>query len=269
IDLRYTGSERPIIVFGDVVRVEQIVWNLLSNAIKFTAAGGVIAVRLFEQGGEAVLEVADNGRGISPRFLPSVFDMFRQEEGYRTRREGGLGLGLGLVRELVQMQGGTVRAESPGAGRGATFTVRLPIHARSDFAALDTPPDDEQPLAGLRILLVDDSADALETFAMVLSAEGAIVTCAASASAALSCCKEASFDLIVSDIGMPEMDGTQLIALLRREPSTATTPAIALTGYGRPQDIEASMAAGFTAHLLKPVDLANFRRVARRLVPKT
>ena len=261
----YEAPEEPIYVHADVVRIEQVVMNLLSNALKFTASGGRIEVRLFQADEEAVLQVIDNGRGIAPAFLSHVFGMFEQEERGASRREGGLGIGLGLARELVMLHGGQIDAASAGAGLGSTFTLRLPIHKRSDFAPLDETPEVTNPLQGLRILVVDDDPDGIETFGMLLGIEGAKVTAARSGADAMRLCETNSFDLIISDIGMPMMDGSQLIATLRRRPTTERVPAIALTGYGRPKDVQAALAAGFTAHLTKPVDMARLRQLAREL----
>lgn len=263
-----TGFDKPLLVFADVVRVEQIVWNLLSNAIKFTAAGGAIAISVRQDGDAALIEVKDNGRGIAADFLPHVFGMFLQEENYTTRREGGLGIGLGLVQGLVALHGGRVEAESPGPGRGATFKVWLPLHERTDFAPLPEPPLNQERLTGVRLLLVDDTLDTLESFATLLELEGAEVTSANSGAEALAISEQRSFDLIVSDIGMPVMDGNQLIAQLRRRPATQLVPAIALTGYGRPQDVQAALVAGFTAHLTKPIDLDKMCKLVLGLLPK-
>ena len=260
------GFDQPLVVLADVVRVEQVVWNLLSNAIKFTSSGGKIHVRLLTEGENAVFEVADNGRGIAPAFLPHVFDMFRQEEGHMSRKEGGLGIGLGLVKALVALHGGDVRASSPGPGRGSTFRVTLPLHQRSEFADLAPSESEANPLRGVRILLVDDAVDALDTLAMLLELEGALVTVAGSGQQALVQSRTNGFDLIVSDLGMPEMDGNELVEQFRRQPETELTPAIALTGYGRPQDVHAAMRAGFNAHLTKPVDIGKLRRLAAELV---
>jgi two-component system CheB/CheR fusion protein len=268
IVLTHEGFDESLVVFADVVRIEQIVWNLLSNAIKFTGRGGKILVRLYAQGGSAVIEVNDNGRGIAARFLPHVFDMFMQEAGHLTRKEGGMGIGLGLVQALVRLHGGDVEAVSPGQGLGATFRVTFPLHERSEFAPLSSAVPKESPLRKLRILLVDDSADALETFAMVLRIEGAVVACASSGADALALCKKESFDLMISDVGMPDMDGNQLVEQLRRGPETALLPAIALTGYGRPQDIQAAAQAGFSGHLTKPVDMGKLRDLVAGLTMK-
>ena len=265
LEFSYELPSEPVYVHADAVRMEQVVMNLLSNALKFTSSGGRISVRLVTEGELAVLTVDDNGRGIAPAFLPHVFDMFEQEERGPSRREGGLGIGLGLAREMVLLQGGEILAASPGPGLGATFTLHMPIHERSGFVALDEAPEDRNPLAGLRILVVDDDPDAIETFGMLLGLQGAVVTTASSGAEALRLCDSASFDLIISDIGMPMMDGSQLIATLRRRPATERVPAIALTGYGRPQDVQAALTAGFTAHVTKPVDMERLRRLAGSL----
>ena len=267
IALHLDGFDQSLVVFADVVRVEQIVWNLISNAIKFTPAGGRISIRLGSRGKDAVLQVADNGRGMAAAFLPHVFDMFRQEEGHTTRREGGMGIGLGLVKALATLHGGAVVAKSPGPGQGATFEVSLPLHERTDFAELDLLSRPDRPLEGLRILLVDDTPDTLETFGQLLELEGAAVSCASSGVEALAMCEGMRFDLLISDVGMPGMDGNQLITRLRRQPGTVGLPAIALTGYGRPQDVRTSSEAGFNAHLTKPVNLGMLRQVVRKLMP--
>ncbi|MBC7780441.1 MAG: PAS domain-containing protein [Proteobacteria bacterium] len=265
IELALEGLDQTIVVFGDVVRIEQIIWNLVSNAIKFTDAGGQIVVRLRLEGQNAVVEVADTGRGMSAAFLPHVFDMFRQEEGYTTRREGGMGIGLGLVKALVKLHGGSVVGESAGTGQGSTFTVSLPILDNSEVAQPHGAIRPARPLGGMRILLVDDTSDTLDTFSILLEMEGAVVACAGSGAEALALCRNQRFDLLISDVGMPEMDGNQLIARLRRRTETARLPAIALTGYGRTQDIQAATQAGFNAHLTKPVDLDKLRELALKV----
>ncbi|MEO6896290.1 MAG: CheR family methyltransferase [Caldimonas sp.] len=268
LELHYTMPSEPIYVRADAVRLEQVVMNLLSNALKFTATGGKIEVRLSEEDDAVVLEVADNGRGISPSFMPHVFAMFEQEEHGASRREGGLGIGLGLARELVELHGGRVEASSPGPGLGSTFTARLPVHERSAFVPLATAAPDTSPFAGQRILVVDDDPDAIETFAMLLRLEGADVTEALNGADALRICERATFDMIISDIGMPVMDGSQMMSRLRREPGTKHVPAIALTGYGRPQDVQSALVAGFTAHLPKPADMSKLRALAAELLSR-
>jgi two-component system CheB/CheR fusion protein len=268
LEFFYEVPSTAIYVYADAVRIEQVVMNLLSNALKFTAAGGRIEVRLYEQTGSALFEVADNGRGISAAFLPNVFGMFEQEERGASRREGGLGIGLGLARGIVVLHNGQIEASSPGPGLGSTFTLRLPLHERSDFAPHKMPAEEISPLSGLRVLVVDDDPDAIETFAMLLQMQGAKVTPARSGAEALRLCEDSTFDLIISDIAMPMMDGSQLIANLRRRPGTERVPAIALTGHGRPQDVQAALAAGFTAHLSKPVDMNRLREISQELVSR-
>ena len=259
------GLDRPLLIEGDPMRIEQIAWNLLSNALKFSRPGGTITVRLDQEGDEVVLEVRDTGRGIAAGFLPQVFEMFRQGESATRRQEGGLGIGLALVRNLVELHGGSVDTHSAGAGRGATFRVRLPMRERSDFTPLAQAEPAAGQLAGVRVLLVDDTEDTLETFGALLEAEGALVTPASSGLKALEAADTDHFDLVISDIAMPLMDGYQLIAELRARPQTADLPAIALTGFGRPQDVRQALSAGFSAHLDKPVDFQEMRRLFERL----
>ncbi|HZV91872.1 MAG TPA: ATP-binding protein, partial [Caldimonas sp.] len=256
------GLDDPVMIDGDPVRIEQICWNLLSNAIKFTPQRGSITVRLSRDGEDALLCVEDTGRGIAPEFLPQIFEMFKQEESARTRVEGGLGIGLALARSLVELHGGRITAESAGPGLGASFKVWLPLHQRTGFSPLDeaaSPPSGW--LAGLRVLVVDDTPDALETFAFLLEYEGATVVQAQSAAEALRLADNQDFDLLISDIGMPQMDGYELIAELRSRPRTATLPSIALTGYGSSEDRQRALSAGFDAHLDKPVELDQLRVV--------
>ena len=258
------GLDDPILIDGDPVRVEQIAWNLLSNAIKFSRSGGSVTVRLSHDAEEALLEVSDTGRGISPAFLPQVFDMFRQADAATTRKEGGLGIGLALVKNLVELHGGRVAAESQGRGRGSTFRIWLPLHQRTDFVPLDAGAggdESRRTVAGQRVLLVDDTPDMLETFGYLLEHEGALVTPASSGAEALKIAETNDFDLLIADVGMPGMDGYEMIAELRKQPRATALPAIALTGHGRPHDIERALQAGFNAHVDKPVDFARMRAV--------
>jgi two-component system CheB/CheR fusion protein len=255
------GFDEPLVVEGDATRIEQIAWNLLSNALKYNRPGGSVVVRLVRAGAIAQLEVSDSGRGIDPAFLPHVFQMFRQAEQATTRQYGGLGIGLALVRSLVLLHGGTVEATSEGLGKGATFFVRLPLDGATPTTPLEAPSQPAGTLAGKRLLLVDDAPDTLETFALLLETEGATVVRAESGAAALAAVDAATFDLVLSDIGMPEMDGYALVEALRRRPDTATVPCIALTGYGRREDVERALASGFDTHLDKPVDFARMLRL--------
>jgi len=250
-------------VHGDALRLEQVVWNLLSNALKFTSAEGTVWVRLRLEGTAVCLEVADNGRGIGPEFLPNIFDMFRQGDTGTTRQYGGMGIGLALVKQLVHSHGGRVEVHSDGVGQGAQFRVFLPLRADQ---GKDTQPEAPRKidLSGKRILLVDDAVQTLESLGDLLALENALVTTASSGEEAMSRAQQASepFDLIVSDIGMPGMDGYMLLEALRKIKATATTPAIALSGFTRPRDVERALQAGFQAHARKPVVLNEFLALA-------
>ncbi|MDZ8189332.1 MAG: response regulator [Nostoc sp. ChiSLP02] len=252
-------------VLGDSGRLQQVIWNLLANAIKFTPQGGRVEVRL-EKVNEvdihpleyAQIVVSDNGRGISADFLPYVFDYFRQADGTTTRKFGGLGLGLAIVRHLIELHGGTVEAASPGEGQGATFTVKLPLIPTAKLDGDDTVSDNssEFNFNGLQTLLVDDDRDSREFIAFLLEQYGARVTEANSASEALSSWQEAKFDLLISDIGMPDIDGYTLIRQIRNHApnSSKEIPAIALTAYAGESDRLKALAAGFQAHISKPIE---------------
>jgi signal transduction histidine kinase len=247
------------LVLGDAQRLEQVVWNLAWNAVKFSQASSKVIVRLTRDGGHLVLSVADTGVGIPSAFLPHVFEWFRQADP-AARSQAGLGLGLGIVRHLVQLHGGSVRAESRGEGRGATFIVRLPIHhPAAPIAAL--PAETVQPIAGLkdrlsavRVLVVEDDENTRELVRATLEHAGAQVETVGSASEARREMLEESPDVLVSDIRMPEEDGYSLIQSLRS--AGVTTPAIALTANARREDAEEARTAGFQIHLAKPIDAA-------------
>jgi two-component system CheB/CheR fusion protein len=257
ITLSVSGMDGPVLIQADPVRLEQVFWNIIRNALKFTPPGGRVDVSLFAEDGFRCVRVEDTGRGITPDFLPRVFDMFSQGQTGAAREHGGLGIGLSLVKQLVEMHGGQIHANSDGAGRGAKFTVRLPevvISLPAEHADLEI---DANCLKGLRVLLVDDSADALDAFRTLLEMEGAKVRAELSGKAAIAAATEARFDLILSDIGMPGMSGYELMAELRKLPQTASVPAIALTGFGRGKDVTEALQAGFDAHIGKPVSLAS------------
>ncbi|MEP0888563.1 MULTISPECIES: PAS domain S-box protein [unclassified Leptolyngbya] len=247
-------------VLGDAGRLQQIILNLLSNAIKFTPTGGQVDVSLKRIGEEAQLQVKDTGKGIVPEFLPHVFDSFRQEDGRTTRKFGGLGLGLAIVRQLTELHGGTVQADSQGEGTGATFTIRLPLMKIPNLGA--APPSAQaavsqgKPLQGLRILVVDDEADMRDLAVTILEQAGAHVQTAASAMEALSLVEQFQPRVMVSDIGMPDIDGYELMRQLRRRSLHQSQPlaAIALTAYAMEQDQQQALAVGYQCHFAKPIE---------------
>lgn len=248
-------------VEGDVDRLQQVVRNLVANAIKFTPAGGRVDVELRREGGQALLSVVDTGVGIDPAFLPEVFERFRQADASSSRLHGGLGLGLAIVRSLVELHGGSVRAESEGLGRGARFVVALPL--RADLLAAGEPssgalPAEPPTLATVRVVVVEDNADTRELIGMTLRSAGAEVTSVASVVDALAAIERTAPDVLVSDIGLPGEDGYTLIQRLRRHARAAlrSLPAIALTAYAGGEDRTLALASGFDEHLAKPVDPA-------------
>lgn len=250
---------------GDGSRLQQVVWNLLSNAIKFTPSGGKVEVYLEQIDSQIELRVCDTGKGINPDFLPHVFEYFRQADSSTSRSSGGLGLGLAIVRQLVELHGGRVWAQSPGDGQGATFTVCLPVVQQSlEFKIEDRNISDDSypfcmlhaPLEGIRLLVVDDDADTREFLVFLLEQEGAIVTSAASATEALAVIAQSKPDLLLSDLGMPEVDGYALIKKLRAMPANqgGQIPAIALTAYAAETTQKQVLTAGFQLHITKPAD---------------
>ena len=253
-------------VSGDPDRIQQIIWNLLSNAIKFTPEGGHVSIRLERLHSDAEITISDTGQGIDPELLLHVFERFRQADSSITRRHGGLGLGLSIVRQLVEMHGGTVTAESPGAGEGTVFKVIFPLmsvhHELGDaenarpIIVASTPTDREPSLNDLRVLVVDDEPDARELVAAVLTASGAEVTSVGSASEALAKMAQQQFDVLISDIGMPEMDGYALISKVRQLPVErgGRIPAAALTAYAGIEDRRRVLSAGYQMHIPKPVE---------------
>jgi signal transduction histidine kinase/CheY-like chemotaxis protein len=257
----YLDPASPLIV-GDPDRLQQVIVNLLSNAVKFTDVGGSIEVRLEMSDTEACLVVKDTGRGIEPAFLPHVFERFRQGDASSTRRHGGLGLGLALVRDLVELHGGAVSAQSEGEGKGATFTVRLPTMAVTSVQADGVRAAGPGPraLAGIRVLLIDDEPDSRDLAGAALTRFGAQVSAVSSSAEAvrvvLSASTETLPNVVVSDIGMPLEDGYVFIQQLRSlSPERGgRIPAVTLTGYSTPADVDRALAAGYQLHLSKPVD---------------
>ena len=267
--LRLTVTSTPEAgsVSGDAARLQQVIWNLLSNAVKFTPRGGRVDVLLTRVGGHMEIAVTDNGQGMRPEFLPHVFDRFRQGEVSTARRVSGLGIGLAIVKNLVELHGGRVAAKSDGEGRGASFVVTLPVERRGGggdgqgsaaaAAAADRLADDDLPnLSGVTVLVVDDEPDARVLLKRVLERRAARVMLAASAREALEMVHRQHPDVIVSDIAMPDLDGYELIRLVRSLPAEdgGGTPAIALTAFARSEDRRRAMLAGFQVHIAKPVE---------------
>jgi len=254
----------PLVVQGAPVRLQQVVWNLLSNAVKFTQRAGLVLVHARREGDEARIEVADTGIGIAPEFLPHVFDRFRQADGSTTRQYGGLGLGLAIVRALVELHGGWARAESEGTGKGSRFILGLPSAVaveKEDEPRLEAETD----AANVPVLVVDDSTETVELLQLLFTRRGYDVVGAGSAEEAVSRAREKRPGVIISDISMPGMDGYSLLAALRRMPGLETVPAIALTGHAMDEDRARALAAGFAVHIAKPVDPDELLRVVRRL----
>jgi len=272
-------SDTPLVP-GDSDRLQQVVWNLLSNAIKFTAKGGQVEVVLQRAGANTVLTVSDTGIGIPETFLPRVFDRFSQNDASTTRSFGGLGLGLAISKQLVELHGGTIRASSPGEGRGATFFVELPLAAlpaRGEAAPAAPPIAAAAParnpslprLDGVHVFVVDDEDDGRELLRRVLEDQSATVTVLSSGEEALSELKRVKPHLIVSDIGMPLMDGYQLMRTFRAGEGTGEKiPAVALTAFARAEDSKRAMLAGYQAHLAKPFDVAELVLVAADLAKR-
>jgi CheY-like chemotaxis protein/anti-sigma regulatory factor (Ser/Thr protein kinase) len=248
-------------VSGDADRLSQVIWNLLSNAVKFTEPGGVVTVALKSQAGQVAVVVADTGQGIDAQFLPHVFERFTQSDSSASRRHGGLGLGLALVRELVELHGGTVSVISDGVGSGTTFTVRLPARLEGMLEVAPRRDSVERPsnLDGIRVLVVEDEQDARDILTRSLQEFGAGVSAVSSVHEALAhvrgCNAPEMPHIVVTDIGMPEEDGYALIEQLRRMPPDhgGQLPAIAVTAYAGPADRQRALAAGFKMHLEKPV----------------
>ncbi|MBD2101370.1 PAS domain S-box protein [Leptolyngbya sp. FACHB-261] len=242
-------------VSGDATRLQQVVWNLVSNAVKFTPSGGRVEVRLVQAERQAQITVRDNGKGIPAEFLPYVFDYFRQADSATTRKFGGLGLGLAIVRHLVELHGGTVEADSPGEGLGATFTVKLPLMSKQPSVnEQDELSEPALDLQGVQVLVVDDDTDTRDLTALVLEQAGANVSTAASAVEALQALAQAKPDILLSDIGMPEMDGYMLLQRVRALEAGQKIPAIALTAYAGEFNQQQALQAGFQQHISKPVE---------------
>jgi PAS domain S-box-containing protein len=270
-NLKSTIQNSQFLVAGDATRLQQVVWNLLSNAVKFTPQSGKVEIRLERVDSMVQITVSDTGKGINPKFLPYIFDYFRQEDSTTTRKFGGLGLGLAIARYIVDLHGGTIAAKSAGEGEGATFTVKLPLMRESSKPKVvikpttpDTPlstqhtrlPTPAFPLSGTRVLVVDDDVDSLDFVTFVLTEYGAVVTSASDASQALQVLAESHVDVLVSDIGMPQMDGYELLRRIRncKKELTREIRAIALTAYAGEFNQRQALAVGFQMHLSKPIE---------------
>ncbi|HXI30911.1 MAG TPA: ATP-binding protein, partial [Vicinamibacterales bacterium] len=275
-------AAHPPLVSGDPERLQQVVWNLISNAVKFTDRGGTICVALDASDDDAVtLTVSDTGIGIDPTFVPHMFERFRQADGGTTRERGGLGLGLGIARQLVEMHGGTIHASSEGRGKGAAFIVRLPtlaaVQADRRLSSADPPSRavfggvEASNLRGVRVLAVDDEPDALTLITEILEAAGAHVSIAHSATEALGAIQLACPDVLVADLGMPRVDGFELIARIRQSSDRCVReiPAAALTAYARSEDRARAIRSGFQIHLAKPIDPAALIAAIVRLTDRT
>jgi CheY-like chemotaxis protein/anti-sigma regulatory factor (Ser/Thr protein kinase) len=262
-------------VSGDPDRLQQALWNLLSNAVKFTPKDGHVEMRLVSVDSQVEIAVSDDGQGINPDFLPYVFDRFRQQDATTGRRHGGLGLGLAIVRHLVELHGGSVRVESEGEGHGATFTITLPALAENakpsgktlGASIIGESPADLPSLDGVRVLLVDDLAEARDLITFALASNGAEVRTAASAAEGLSVIGEWQPDVILSDIAMPGEDGYAFIRNVRRlsEENGGNIPAAALTAYVGGKEYRRSFEAGYQAYITKPVDWAELITIVASL----
>jgi PAS domain S-box-containing protein len=265
LEVNIEMSNELVFVDGDPLRMEQVVWNLLNNAVKFTPSGGKVTVKLATLNGHAHLAVVDTGQGIDPKFLPHVFEIFRQADATISRRHGGMGIGLALVQQLVQLQGGSVSVSSAGVGQGAEFCIKLPLTKEAKEQRGTGKLIQPDALTGMRILVVDDSADTVEMLQQLLEMDGAIVTTAQGGPEALEILKQEVFDVILSDISMPGMDGFELLSRLRRLPNSKDVPVMALTGFGRVEDVERAKAEGFFSHVTKPVDVATIVATLQKL----
>ena len=245
------GPAAPYWIEADAPRLQQVFWNLLKNAVKFTPHGGTIGIRCRPDQGHVVIEVSDSGIGIEPEALPRIFNAFEQAERSITRQFGGLGLGLTISKALVEMHGGTIEARSEGRHKGATFRIRLPLAAPVGHPEAPAPAlPRARPVRPLRILLVEDHGVSANMLRLVLAADGHEVAMAGDLATAMDLADRQAFDLLISDLGLPDGSGHDLMRRLRQRGHTL--PGIALSGYGQEEDIQRSREAGFAAHLTKP-----------------
>jgi two-component system CheB/CheR fusion protein len=270
VDIGCTLGDTPSLVHADPLRLEQIIWNLLGNAIKFTPAGGQVRIAVQAEDRFCRLTVRDTGQGIEPYFLPRLFEMFSQVPGRALSGKSGLGIGLAVVREIVTLHGGRIEAASDGPGQGSTFTVWLPrVMPVVSRARKALPAPHENPWDGLQLLVVDDTAATVDGLARLLEMEGATVLRAYGGEEALDLLRRETVDVVLSDLGMPGIDGYELARRVRADPRTATLPMVALTGFAREGDVRESVAAGFTAHVGKPIVLESLAEVVAQALKAT
>jgi CheY-like chemotaxis protein len=267
--LSYVDPAMPLIVAADVTRIVQIISNLLSNAARYTPAGGRIALALGHENGQALITVRDNGIGIAAHMLDRIFEMFQRGEPGKAHPTGGLGIGLGLTKRLVELHGGTIEARSPGPGQGSDFIARLPLAVDVADAGLDAAPAPRAKLAGKRVLVVDDSRDAAEMLASLLTLQGNDTRIAYDGQDAVHIALTYRPQLILLDLGMPGMNGFEACRAIRRGWRGGHRPYIvALTGWGQDADRARTEQAGFDAHLVKPVQLEDVERLALQAMPE-
>ena len=265
ITIEVSAPDDLMFVKADPVRLEQIIWNLLNNSVKFTPNGGRIVLSLEKDLNHIVLKVSDNGQGIDSSFLPHIFEIFRQADSGTNRVQAGMGIGLAVVQQLVELHGGSVTAHSEGAGKGATFTIRLPRSVQAKSTSAPAGELSGNTLQGMTVLVVDDSEDTTEMVRHLLEIAGATVSVATSGFDALKLASEKEFDVVLSDISMPEMDGFEFLSKLRQLPGKEKLPAIALTGFGRPEDVQRASREGFFAHLTKPFDIQTLASLLKKI----
>ncbi|MEM8831205.1 MAG: ATP-binding protein, partial [Cyanobacteria bacterium P01_G01_bin.19] len=269
IQINTDFSNHKDLVWGDSTRLQQVIWNLLTNAIKFTPNGGRVEINLTSVNNTVQVQIKDTGKGIEPEFLPHIFDYFRQAENVNTRAQGGLGLGLAIVRHLVELHGGTIGVDSPGVGQGATFTFALPVlNARNKLGSTNSPLPTTKNLEGIKALVVDDDDSSRDLLIFVLENEGVTTKSAASAIEALRVIEQFQPDILVSDIAMPGMDGYELMQRVKELPTMQKEQpnAIALSAYASDTDRERSLASGFDCHINKPLDISNFLQILTQLL---
>jgi CheY-like chemotaxis protein len=261
--VRVALPAEEIFVDGDVVRLEQVVVNLLSNACKFTNPRGQVLLSVETAGGEAVVRVRDSGIGIAPEVLPRVFDLFAQAARGLDRAQGGLGIGLTVAQRIVELHGGCIEAFSEGLGTGAEFVVRLPVLDPSKFRPAVAPSKEEEKKKASRVLVVEDNPDVAEGFRLLLEVLGHQVLVASTGFDGLDAARASRPEVMLVDIGLPGMNGYEVARQVRSDPSLRGVTLVAVTGYGRDEDKRAALAAGFDAHLVKPVDLHKLNEAIR------